>query len=153
MTQESTQPVTTTDAAKPSIPKRLIALMLVYVITSVGGLIAAQSMSELSAMLCLLTLMLVLGIVGRQKAALYLLRVYCLLQLMLYSMLPIVMYDPDNLDAGPTTVDFGVFQTVVPDWILYSVLIAVGMLQVWISFNTKVKAWFKSRINFNIISG
>ncbi|MGI2173115.1 hypothetical protein [Shewanella ulleungensis] len=153
MTQESTQPVTTTDAGKPRIPKRLIALMLVYVITSVGGLIAAQSLSELSAMLCILTLMLVLGIMGRQKAALYLLRVYCLLQLMLYSMLPIIMYDPDNLDSGPTTVDFGVFQTVVPEWMLYSVLIAVGMLQVWISFNAKVKVWFKSRINFNIISG
>jgi hypothetical protein len=130
-----------------------MGLMLVYTLLSISGLIATQSLSELSSMLCILTLLMVVAIMGKQKAALYLLRVYCLLQLMIYSMLPIIMYDPDNLDTSPTTMDFGVFQTVVPDWLLYGVLIAVGMLQVWISFNAKVKMWFKSRINFNIISG
>ncbi|MCL1113298.1 hypothetical protein L2703_06745 [Shewanella basaltis] len=144
---------TTNDTASTRLPKRLMGLMLVYTLLSISGLIATQSLSELSSMLCILTLLMVVAIMGKQKAALYLLRVYCLLQLMIYSMLPIIMYEPDNLDTSPTTMDFGVFQTVVPDWLLYGVLIAVGMLQVWISFNAKVKMWFKSRINFNIISG
>lgn len=152
MTQEKPQPDNAPDAIKPQLPKRLIALMLVYVIASVMGLMLAQSISELSAMLCILTLMLVLGIVGRQKAALYLLRTYSLLQLVLYSLMPIIMYDPENLDSGPTTMDFGLFQSVVPEWLIYSVFIALGMLQVWISFNGKVKAWFKPRVNFNIIA-
>ena len=146
-------PSTTNDIASTRLPKRLMGLMLVYTLLSISGLISTQSLSELSSMLCILTLLMVVAIMGKQKAALYLLRVYCLLQLMIYSMLPIIMYDPDNLDTSPTTMDFGVFQTVVPDWLLYGVLIAVGMLQVWISFNAKVKMWFKSRINFNIISG
>jgi len=138
--------------AKPHLPKRLIGLMIVYTLSAISGLYAANSLSELSAMLCILTLMMVLAIIGRQKAGLYLLRVYCVLQLLLYSVLPIIMYDPDNLVAGPTTFDFGLFQTVVADWVIYSVLIALGIIQVWISFNVKVKAWFKPRMNFNIMS-
>ncbi|MEH6736474.1 MAG: hypothetical protein V7690_17780 [Shewanella sp.] len=137
---------------KPRLPKRLIALMVIYTLSSVSGLMAASSLSELSAMLCILTLMMVLAIIGRQKAGLHLLRVYCLLQLLLYSLLPIIMYDPDNLVAGPTTFDFGLFQAVVPDWLIYSVLITLGIIQVWISFNAKVKAWFKPRMNLNIMS-
>ncbi|PKH28081.1 hypothetical protein [Shewanella sp. ALD9] len=137
---------------KPRLPKRLITLMVIYTLSSVSGLMAASSLSELSAMLCILTLMMVLAIIGRQKAGLYLLRVYCLLQLLLYSLLPIIMYDPDNLVAGPTTFDFGLFQAVVPDWLIYSVLITLGIIQVWISFNAKVKAWFKPRMNLNIMS-
>ncbi|UAL42766.1 hypothetical protein K8B83_18395 [Shewanella inventionis] len=152
MTQDTHQPNTTPDEVKPHLPKRLIALMLAYVIAAVAGLMLAQSLAELSAMFSILTLMLVLGIIGRQKAALYLLRTYSLLQLVLYSMMPIIMYDPDNLDAGPTTMDFGLFQSVVPEWLIYSVFIALGMLQVWISFNAKVKTWFKPRVNFNIIA-
>jgi hypothetical protein len=137
---------------KPHLPKRLIALMIIYTLAAISGLMAVNSISELSAMLCILTLMMVLAIIGRQKAGLYLLRVYCVLQLLLYSVLPIIMYDPDNLVAGPTTFDFGFFQTVVADWVIYSVLIALGIIQVWISFNAKVKAWFKPRMNLNIMS-
>ncbi|AZG35233.1 MULTISPECIES: hypothetical protein [Shewanella] len=137
---------------KPHLPKRLIGLMIIYTLAAISGLMAVNSISELSAMLCILTLMMVLAIIGRQKAGLYLLRVYCVLQLLLYSVLPIIMYDPDNLVAGPTTFDFGFFQTVVADWVIYSVLIALGIIQVWISFNAKVKAWFKPRMNLNIMS-
>ncbi|MGX9463268.1 hypothetical protein ACWXWU_18835 [Shewanella sp. A14] len=137
---------------KPRLPKRLIALMVIYTLSAISGLMAADSLSDLSAMLCILTLLMVLAIIGRQKAGLYILRVYCMLQLMLYSLLPIIMYDPDNLVAGPTTFDFGLFQTVVADWVIYSVLITLGIIQVWISFNASVKAWFKPRMNLNIIS-
>ncbi|MCL1043996.1 hypothetical protein Q4601_01400 [Shewanella sp. 1_MG-2023] len=132
---------------KAVFPKRLIALMAVYVMTSVSGLMAQQGV-----LLCVLTLLMVLGVAGRQKAALYMLRAYGILQLALYSVLPIIMYDPDNLVAGPTTVDFGFMQMVLPDWIIFSVLILLAILQVWISFNKAVFKWFKPRMNFNIIS-
>ncbi|WP_350432755.1 hypothetical protein ABIS04_04625 [Shewanella sp. H8] len=149
---ESNQATVAKIAIKPYLPKRLIALLVVYTLSAISGLIAANSLADLSAMLCILTLMMVLAILGRQKAGLYLLRVYCVLQLLLYSLLPIIMYDPDNLVAGPTTFDFGLFQAVVADWVIYSVLIALGIIQVWISFNVKVKAWFKPRMNLNIMS-
>ena len=149
---EATQVNEANTAIKPRLPKRLIALMVIYILLAISGLMAAKSVSDLDAMLCILTLMMALAIFGRQKAGLYLLRVYCLLQLLSYSLLPIIMYDPDNLVAGPTTFDFGLFQAVVPDWLIYSVLIAIGIIQVWISFNAKVKAWFKPRMNLNIMS-
>ncbi|MEZ9367776.1 hypothetical protein AB4140_02960 [Shewanella sp. 10N.286.51.B2] len=132
---------------KAVFPKRLMALLAVYVISSVSGLMAQQGV-----LLCILTLMMVLGITGRQKAALYMLRGYAILQLALYSMLPVIMYDPDNLVAGPTTFDFGFMQMVLPDWIIFTALIILALIQVWISFNAKVLKWFKPRMNFNIIS-
>ena len=140
------------DVIKPKLPKRLTALMLVYTLASISGLMAAGSVSELSAMLCLLTLLMVVAVFGRQKAALYMLRGYSTLQLAFYSFLPVLMYDPDNLVAGPTTMDFGLFQEVVSDWVIFSALIIIGIIQVWISFNAKVKAWFKPRQNMNIMS-
>ncbi|ARD21527.1 MULTISPECIES: hypothetical protein [Shewanella] len=132
---------------KPLFPKRLIALMCVYVITSVSGLMAQQGV-----LLCILTLMMVLGVAGRQKAALYMLRAYAILQLALYSALPAIMYDPDNIVAGPTTVDFGFMQMVLSDWVIFTVLIVLALIQVWISFDKAVLKWFKPRMNFNIIS-
>ncbi|WP_227006715.1 hypothetical protein [Shewanella donghaensis] len=132
---------------KPTLPKRLIALLIVYVVSSVSGLMAEQGV-----LLCVLTLMMVLGITGRQKAALYMLRGYAILQLALYSMLPVIMYDPENLVAGPTTVNLGFVQMVLADWVIFTVLIILALIQVWISFNKKVFKWFKPRMNFNIIS-
>ncbi len=143
----STDVINQSATEKAVFPKRLIALMAVYVMTSVSGLMAQQGV-----LLCVLTLLMVLGVAGRQKAALYMLRAYGILQLALYSVLPIIMYDPDNLVAGPTTVDFGFMQMVLPDWIIFSVLILLAILQVWISFNKAVFKWFKPRMNFNIIS-
>lgn len=138
--------------AKPTLPKRLTALMLIYAAASFSGLMSAGSVSDLSSMLCMLTLLMVIAVFGRQKAALYMLRGYSVLQLAFYSCLPAIMYDPENLVAGPTTVDFGLFQAVVSDWIIFSVLIFMGALQVWISFDSKVKAWFKPRQSMNIMS-
>ncbi|WP_432280117.1 hypothetical protein [Shewanella aestuarii] len=134
------------------LPKRLAGLMLVYTFASISGLMAAKTTSDLGVMMCLLSLLMVIAIMGRQKAALYMLRGYSVLQLGFYSFLPVIMYDPDNLVAGPTTVDFGVFQAVVSDWIIFSVLIFIGIIQVWISFGAKVKAWFKPKVNMNILS-
>ncbi|MCL1141932.1 hypothetical protein [Shewanella gaetbuli] len=137
---------------KAILPKRLIALMIIYTLAAISGLMSAPSMSDLGAMLCWLTLLMVIAVFGRQKAALYMLRGYSVLQLAFYSFLPVIMYDPDNLVAGPTTVNFGLFQAVVSDWVIFSVLIAIGIAQVWISFDKHVKAWFKPRINMNIMS-
>lgn len=151
-TKDDAQLQTPETLLKPQLPKRLTVLMLVYTLASVSGLVSGESISDLGVMLCILVLLMVVAVFGRQKAALYMLRGYSVLQLALYSFLPVLMHDPDNLVAGPTTVDFGLFQAVVSDWVIFSFLIAIGVLQVWISFNGKVKAWFKPRQNMNIMS-
>lgn len=131
----------------PRMPKRLLFLLLVYVVVAVSGLIAKQGV-----MFCILTLLMVLAILGRQKAGLMLLRVYTVLQLALVSMLPVIMYDPDNLVAGPTTVHLGQLQGKVPDYVIFTALIALSLVQVWIAFNAKVSTWFKPKLNLNIMN-
>lgn len=128
-------------------PKRLIALLLVYVVASVSGLIAKQGV-----LFCLLTLLMVIAIIGRQKAGLIMLRGYTVVQLGLISMLPVIMYDPGNLVVGPTTVYLGEWQGKLPDYVIFIALIVLSLLQVWIAFDKKVKAWFKPKLNLNIMS-
>ncbi|MFA7310495.1 hypothetical protein [Shewanella sp.] len=134
-------------ALSQHFPKRLITLLLVYVVASVSGLIAKQGV-----LFCLLTLLMVIAIIGRQKAGLIMLRGYTVVQLGLISMLPVIMYDPGNLVVGPTTVYLGEWQGKLPDYVIFIALIVLSLLQVWIAFDKKVKAWFKPKLNLNIMS-
>ncbi len=134
-------------ALSQHFPKRLITLLLVYVVASVSGLIAKQGV-----LFCLLTLLMVIAIIGRQKAGLIMLRGYTVVQLGLISMLPVIMYDPGNLVVGPTTVYLGEWQGKLPDYVIFIALIVLSLLQVWIAFDEKVKAWFKPKLNLNIMS-
>lgn len=146
--QESAIPTPKANATVSSLlPKRLIALLLVYVVASVSGLIAKQGV-----LFCLLTLLMVIAIIGRQKAGLIMLRGYTVVQLGLISMLPVIMYDPGNLVVGPTTVYLGEWQGKLPDYVIFIALIVLSLLQVWIAFDKKVKAWFKPKLNLNIMS-
>lgn len=129
------------------LPKRLIALLIMYTAASISGLVAKQGV-----LFCLLTLFMVIAIIGRQKAALIMLRGYTLVQLGLISMLPVIMYDPDNLIVGPTTVYLGEWQSKLPDYVIFIALIILSLLQVWVAFDKKVKAWFKPKLNLNIMS-
>jgi hypothetical protein len=119
----------------------------VYVVASVSGLIAKQGV-----LFCLLTLLMVIAIIGRQKAGLIMLRGYTVVQLGLISMLPVIMYDPGNLVVGPTTVYLGEWQGKLPDYVIFIALIVLSLLQVWIAFDKKVKAWFKPKLNLNIMN-
>lgn len=129
------------------MPKRLIVLLVFLVIISVSGLLAQQGV-----LFCILTLFMVLAIIGRQKAALIMLRVYTSLQLVIVSLLPLVLYDPKNLAAsGPSSFSIGSFHAQVPDWIVFSILILLAIVQVWIAFNRKVRQYFNREINLNIM--
>ncbi|GIU08746.1 hypothetical protein [Shewanella morhuae] len=144
--QESTTIPQASTMMSQRLPKRLIALLLVYTAASISGLVAKQGV-----LFCLLTLFMVIAIIGRQKAALIMLRGYTLVQLGLISMLPVFMYDPDNLIVGPTTVYLGEWQSKLPDYVIFIALIVLSLLQVWIAFDKKLKAWFKPKLNLNIM--
>ena len=145
--QESTTIPQASAMMSQRLPKRLIALLIVYTAASISGLVAKQGV-----LFCLLTLFMVIAIIGRQKAALIMLRGYTLVQLGLISMLPVIMYDPDNLIVGPTTVYLGEWQSKLPDYVIFIALIILSLLQVWVAFDKKVKAWFKPKLNLNIMS-
>lgn len=147
MSEQGSPPLTPAIEQDTRLPKRLIVLLLLYVLASISGLMAKQGV-----LFCLLTLFMVIAIIGRQKAGLIMLRGYTLVQLALVSMLPVILYDPDNLIVGPTTVYLGEWQEKLPDYVIFIALIALSLLQVWIAFNGKVKAWFKPKLNLNIMN-
>ena len=129
------------------MPKRLIALLAFLVVISVSGLIAKQGV-----LFCILTLFMVLAIIGKQKAGLIMLRVYTSLQLIVVSVLPLLVYDPDNLAAsGPSSFAIGSFKAQLPDWFVFGVLILFAILQVWIAFTPKVGRYFNREMNLNIM--
>ena len=129
------------------LPKRLIALLIVYTTASISGLVAKQGV-----LFCLLTLFMVIAIIGRQKAALIMLRGYTLVQLTVISVVAINVYDPGNLVAGPTTVHLGNWHAQLPDYVIFIALISLSLLLVLVAFDRKVKAWFKPKLNLNIMS-
>ncbi|MEI6860496.1 MAG: hypothetical protein V5788_12180 [Shewanella sp.] len=133
---------------KQPMPKRLTALCTFLVISSISGLIAKQG-----ELFCILTIIMVIAILGRQRTAMYFLRGYTSLQLILVSMLPVYLYDPNNLLVGnPSTFKLGQLQAKIPDFIIFSILIFLAIVQVWIAFTPKVKGYFNTKINMNIMS-
>ncbi|WP_299802245.1 hypothetical protein [uncultured Shewanella sp.] len=129
------------------MPKRLIALLIFFVAISVSGLIAKQGV-----LFCILTLFMVLAIIGKQKAGLIMLRVYTGLQLVIVSIMPLVLYDPDNMVAsGPSNFAIGSFKAQLPDWLVFGILILLAIVQVWIAFNRKVGQYFNREFNLNIM--
>ena len=133
-------------ADKTKLPKRLLALLLFLSIASISGLMAKQGV-----LFCILTLLMVIAVLGRQKAGLYMLRGYTVIQLGLVCLLPVILYDPGNLVAGPSTFQLGELQGQIPDYIVFSVLILLSVLQVWIAFTAKVKAYCHIKTNMNIM--
>ena len=96
---------------------------------------------------------MVIAILGRQRTAMYFLQVYTVLQLALVSMLPVYLYDPGNLLVGnPSTFKLGELQAKVPDYVIFGIIIVLAMVQVWIAFTPKVRAYFNTKINMNIMS-
>jgi len=133
---------------KPKLPKRLAALCALLAIASISGIIAKQGV-----LFCIITLLMVVAILGRQRTAMYMLQGYTLIQLALVSMLPVILYDPGNLVVGnPSSFQIGELQGKIPDYIIFALLIMFSMLQVWIAFTAKVKAYFNTKINMNIMS-
>ncbi|MCG9753834.1 hypothetical protein L1D40_01180 [Shewanella insulae] len=131
---------------KAKLPKRLLALLLVLTQASISGLMAEQGV-----LFCMLTLLMVIAVLGRQKAGLYMLRGYTIIQLGLVSLLPVILYDPDNLVVGPSTFHLGDWQGKLPDWLVFTVLILLAVLQVWIAFTPKVKAYCHIKNSMNIM--
>lgn len=137
---------TSSTPVKARLPKRLIGLLLFLSIASISGLVAKQGV-----LFCLLTLLMVIAVLGRQRAGLYLLRGYTVVQLGLVSILPVLLYDPDNLLTGPSTFQLGEWQGKIPDYLVFGALILLAILQVWIAFTAQVSAYCHVKNNMNIM--
>lgn len=128
------------------LPKRLAALMAIYAITSGVGL-----WLDNKNLFCVLTLMMVLAVIGRQKAGLFMLRGYTVIQLALVCLLPVLLQMSDKLADMLTKLKLGGFEFNPESYLQLFILLMISGLQVWIAFTPKVRAYFNRKMNMNIM--
>ncbi|ABL99051.1 hypothetical protein SHAM105786_07955 [Shewanella amazonensis] len=129
------------------MPKRLIALMLLYTAAAVSGIVAKQGV-----IFCLLTLLMVVAVFARQRAGLWFLRGYTVLQLAMVSLLPFILDQGDDVATGPNTLNLAGMPFEASDYAIFAVLIGLCMVQVWLVFTPKVGKFFNRAQNFNLMS-
>ncbi|MDF0533771.1 hypothetical protein KDN34_12100 [Shewanella yunxiaonensis] len=135
-----------TATTKSPFPKRLLLLMLVYALLSLTCFIGG-----FAVMFAMLTIMMLMAIMARHKAGLWLLRGYAIFGLVSSSLLPYV------LDLNPQLLQqlqqsrIWPYLANIPGWSIIAVLILLTMLQLWVVFTPKVGAVFERNINFNIM--
>ncbi|AZQ09523.1 hypothetical protein [Shewanella khirikhana] len=137
----------TDNTTNSPMPKRLIVLMLLYVAAAVSGLVAKQGV-----LFCLLTLLMVVAVFARQKAGLWFLRGYTLVQLGMVSLLPFILDQGDDVATGPNTLNLAGMPFEASDYAIFAVLIGFCALQVWLVFTPKVGQFFNRAQNFNLMS-
>ena len=128
------------------LPKRLLALMLVYAILALSGLFYGRGV-----ILSLLTLMMLLAITVRHKAGLWLLRGYAIVGLAGSTLLPYLLEINPQLQQQLQQSQLWHYLDSVPGWLSVGLLIALTMLQLWLVFSAKVSRFFCRDINFNIM--
>ncbi|MBO1270348.1 hypothetical protein J3L11_01585 [Shewanella sp. 4t3-1-2LB] len=128
------------------LPKRLLALMLVYAILALSGLLYGRGV-----ILSLLTLMMLLAITARHKAGLWLLRGYAIVGLTGSTLLPYLLEINPQLQQQLQQSQLWHYLDSVPGWLSMGLLIALTMLQLWLVFSAKVSRFFCRDINFNIM--
>lgn len=125
-----------------TLPKRLIALLLMLTIAAAAGLFVQQGI-----LFCALILLMVIAILGRQRAGLYLLRGYTIAQLGIVSLLPMNLFTSDDV----TTLSEVIHLSSLPSYLLLAGLILLAIVQVWLAFNGKVSTYCHIKNNMNIM--
>lgn len=98
-----------------------------------------------------LTLMMVLAVLGRQKTGLFMLRGYTVIQLALVCLLPVLIQMSDKLANMLSQLQLGGIEFNPGSYLQLFVLLLLSGLQVWIAFAPKVKAYFNRKMNMNIM--
>jgi len=134
------------DLSLKQMPKRLLALSLLYAVAAISGLLAKQGVT-----FCILTLLMVLAILARQRAGLWFLRGYTLVQLAIVSLMPFILDQGTNVATGPNSLNIGGMELKLSDYAIFAILIALSMVQVWLAFTARVASWFKQSQSFNLM--
>ncbi len=124
------------------LPKRLAILLLLLTLAAISGLVAQQGV-----LLCALVLLMVIAVLGRQRAGLYLFRGYSIVQLGLISLLPINLFSANDLAALASVINLD----KLPDYLLLTGLILFAVVQVWVAFSNKVSAYCHIKNSMNIM--
>ncbi len=129
------------------LPKRLGALMALYAIAS-----GAWLWLNPGNLFAILILFLVLAVVGRQKAGLFMLRGFVLVQLAIIALLPVLTQLSEQIQQVATRLQLDANSLSASSYLVMFVLVLMAGIQIWIAFTPKVAAYFNRKMNMNIMS-
>ena len=128
------------------MPKRLLLLITAYLLLAVALFIL-----KIGIIAGALLVVLAIAMIGKQKAALNMLRAFAVLQGVTLSLLPFVISQQhesiSHLLQLPPSIAFA------SDYDLLAISIASALcaIQIWLSFTKKLSQWFSVDTNMNIM--
>ena len=128
------------------MPKRILILVSAYLLLAISLFIL-----KIGVIAGVLLVILAVAMIGKQKAALNMLRAFAILQGVTLSLLPFVISQQNEsislLLQLPSSIAFS------PDYDLVVIFIASALcaIQIWLSFTKKLTQWFSVETNMNIM--
>ncbi len=128
------------------MPKRLLLLVTAYLLLAIALFIL-----KVGVIAGALLVILAIAMIGKQKAALNMLRAFAILQGVTLSLLPFVISRQNESVSQLLQLPSGI--AFSPDYDLLAIFIASALcaLQIWLSFTRKVTQWFSIDTNMNIM--
>ena len=128
------------------MPKRLLILVCAYLLLALSLFIF-----KVGVIAGVLLVILAVAMIGKQKAALNMLRAFAILQGVTLSLLPFVISQQNESISQLLKLPSSI--ALSPDYDLVVIFIASALcaLQIWLSFTKKLTQWFSVETNMNIM--
>ncbi|RLV58873.1 hypothetical protein D5018_15080 [Parashewanella curva] len=126
------------------MPKSLIALLLCYL-----AIVSAGLLTKTAVIFCLVLIVLVIAIIGKQKAALLMLRVFTGLQVLAISFLPYAASQAN--ESIFKLLEFNLSISTTTEYTILGVWAVFCAFQVWVTINRTVAKWFENKNTFNVV--
>lgn len=128
------------------MPKRLIVLIFVYIMLAI-----ALFITQTGVIAGVLLIVLSIAMIGKQKAALNMLRAFSILQGLTLSVLPFVLSQQLESISQLLQLPSDLMFSKNWDFAFISIASALCAIQIWLGFNKKVISWFSIDNNMNIM--
>ncbi|MBM7071028.1 hypothetical protein JQC92_03095 [Shewanella sp. 202IG2-18] len=131
---------------KLKMPKRLLFLISIYLITAISLFVL-----KIGVIAGVLLIILTVAMIGKQKAALNMLRAFAILQGITLSLFPFILSQDSESISQLLKLPPSIAFNSSYDVLAISIASVFCALQLWFSFSKKVINWFTVNTNMNIM--
>ncbi|RYV02682.1 hypothetical protein SOPP22_09170 [Shewanella sp. OPT22] len=131
---------------KLKMPKRLLFLISIYLITAISLFVL-----KIGVIAGVLLIILAIAMIGKQKAALNMLRAFAILQGITLSLFPFILSQDSESISQLLKLPPSIAFNSSYDVLAISIASVFCALQLWFSFSKKVINWFTVNTNMNIM--
>lgn len=128
------------------MPKRLLFLISIYLITAISLFVL-----KIGVIAGVLLIILAIAMIGKQKAALNMLRAFAILQGITLSLFPFILSQDSESISQLLKLPPSIAFNSSYDVLAISIASVFCALQLWFSFSKKVINWFTVNTNMNIM--